>query len=167
MGEILRAVLEQSAQFSRPKFYGARLYLPGTAIRGQTASTVTTFDKFGYFLLTSFYLGGQSGGAPGINGAGLDAFANNVQLQDPQTGKFLYQSSPDRGGPPGVLVASWGASPTELAEYRLFEPGERIRLIYNWNILQPLPTIPDFVDACYAGIEYLMPGGPPDGSPQT
>lgn len=166
MGEILRAVLEDSGQFSRVKFYGARLYLPGTTQQGLPRSTVTTFDKFGYFLLTSFYLGGMSGGTPGINGAGLDGFANNIQLQDLQTGKLFYSSSPERGGPPGVAVASWGSSPTELPQYVLFEPGERIRLIYTWNILQG-GAGPDFVDVMYSGIEYLMKGGPKDGRPSS
>lgn len=158
MGEILRAVLEESCQFSRPKFYGARLNIPATLQQGLTRSTVTTFDMFGWFLLTSFYVGGDSGVDLSTNNmGGLAAFAANIQLQDLQTGKVFYDSAPSHGGTPGLLVGSYSTSPTELPEYPLFGPGERIRLIYTYTgLLQTGGPFPDFVDICYSGIEYLM-----------
>lgn len=165
MGEILRAVLEDDCIFSRPKFYGARLV--GIATNpgdppGATRSTITTFDKLGWFLLTSFYVGSTGGGTLGTTGAGLTAFGDSMELQDVQTGKFFYQSRPiNIGGPAGNLVGSFQTSQVELPEYPIFSPGERIKFIWTQNIISVFPEGPTYMDILYSGIEYLMPGGGP------
>jgi hypothetical protein len=163
MGEILRAVLEQSAVFSRPRFYAARLVVPAPPPTGVTRSTVTTFDKLGYFLLTSFYVGSTLGGTLGTTGFGLTSFSNNMQLQDVQTGKYYYDSHGSFGGPPGNIVGSFSTSQVELSEYPLFEPGERIRWIYTLNVAGTVLQ-QNYIDICYSGIEFLMPGGPTNGA---
>jgi hypothetical protein len=164
MGEILRATLEQSCVFSRPKFYGARLVVPASTQIGLQRSTVTTFDKLGWFLLTSFYVGSTGTGTLGTSGFGLTSFGNNMQLQDVQTGKFFYESHPvNKGGPPGVQVGSFATSQVELSEYPLFGPGERIRWIYTLQVFLTGSPGADYADILYSGIEYLMPGGPSYG----
>lgn len=164
MGEILRAVLEDDCIFSRPKFYGARLVTIATNPGDSpfTRSTITTFDKLGWFLLTSFYVGSTNGGTTGGDGFGLTSFSQNIELQDVQTGKFFYKSAPvNKGGQPGNIVGSFATSQVELTEYPLFEPGERIKFIYTLNVVSVFPTPIDYVDILYSGIEYLMPGGGP------
>lgn len=166
MGEILRAVLQQSAQFSRPRFYSARLAIPAGLSIGQSRSTVTTFDTFGYFLLTAFYVAATQGQMSGGPPWGLTSFTEQMKLQDMQTGKFLFLETPDRGGPVGSAIASLASSPLELTQYPFFEPGERIRFIYTIN--STFPTTENYIDVCYSGIEYLIAsGGAANGSPPT
>lgn len=165
MGEILRAVLQDDCIFSRPKFYGARLAVPAVlagAPPGQSQATITTFDKLGWFLLTSFYVGSTIGFTLGSFDWGLTSFSQNMALQDLQTGKLFYQSTPtNKGGPPGLIAASYATSQIELSEYPLFAPGERIKFIYTTNLLTGTGASPNYVDVLYGGIEYLMPGGGP------
>lgn len=166
MGEILRAVMEQSCTWSRVRFYSARLHVPAGAAVGASFSAITTFDKFGCFLLTSFYVGSTVGGTRFVPAFGLNSYSHPMQLQDLQTGKNFFKSTAVVGGPVGMNVASYASSPVELEEYPLFGPGERIRWVYT---VGPggVGTDGDFADICYSGIEYLMPGGVPDGRPSA
>jgi len=160
-GEILRAVLESECVTSRPKFYAGRMVLPTPANTPREISTVTTIDKTGWFLLTSFFvqtIGGDGGFSGPINGPGtmLD-FNTQMTLENVQTRQQYYPGP--GGGTLGNLLASWQSAPTEISDYLLFAPGERLKwTVTAWNY--PFVVRDSWWDICYAGIEYLMPKEP-------
>lgn len=158
MGEILRAVLESECVTSRPKFYAARMTIPLVPPPPPgVQSTVTTFNKTAWFLLTSFYVGATTIGVLGTQGWGLLNFGGQtMQLENVQTRKQFYLAPPLTGGVAGILVGSYNGSPVELPAYELFAPGERIK----WTVTDfriPFQAATSYFDICYAGIEYVMP----------
>lgn len=166
MGELLRATLEQSCVWSRPRWYGARILFPSAGAFPVSRSTTTTFDKTGYFLLTAFYVGMIDVTAVGPQtNWGLPAGSLNMQLQNSQSGQEYYYNpvSGPVGGPMAFTLASYLASPVELEEYPVFGPGERLKWTLTRTALVSAVGAAIPADICYAGIEYLMPGGFPNG----
>ena len=142
MGEILRAVLDQSCTFSAPAFYTMTFVPPAGAYPNFTSSVATLQMKQDrYFLCTAIMP---------MWAAKITGFSNNqygdVQLYDPATSAVYF----DGGDLSMFLVNETTNDQLTLNEYILFEPAQLLAAKFRG------PGVPAGVLAymVLVGIEY-------------
>lgn len=149
MGELARAVLQEQALFSRPRWYTAETPDLATPVTGQQVTLLFNIELYTKFLMTSFITYAVGNVSNGSSTTVLAQEAYSLQFSVDRSYKESYQGA--------ILNANQASfklfDPVELAEYILLDENETLRA--TLTIL--VPSNDSIYSLTICGVEYLKP----------